>query len=215
MDIEKLFATQKALDEAIKNKKGLQDANLLEYKILALLTELGELANEWRGFKFWSEDRSPRVEAKITCSTCGGTGDLNSDAMAEDAEGSGGHEYMDCNECNNSGTVGITNPLLNEFVDCLHFTLSIGNDLDVTGAAATIEAANETTTLKFNNVFNLVGGLDSIVKYSTKDRLERYYNLLLGSLIDLGGQLGFTLGQIEAAYYDKNKINHARQESGY
>lgn len=54
MNVEKLFEMQVALDRHIEEKHGLQNTDLIEKKILALLVELGELANETRSFKFWS-----------------------------------------------------------------------------------------------------------------------------------------------------------------
>src|SRR5690625_1141477 len=49
-----LFSMQRKLDDHIKTKHNLVHENLLEDKYLALLVELGELANETRCFKFWS-----------------------------------------------------------------------------------------------------------------------------------------------------------------
>ncbi|MGE7758950.1 dUTP diphosphatase [Peribacillus sp. NPDC097895] len=54
MNIVKLMDMQAALDEHIQTKHDLAAENLIERKILALLVELGELANETRCFKFWS-----------------------------------------------------------------------------------------------------------------------------------------------------------------
>ncbi len=54
MNDQKLFAMQKGLDEHIETKHELQEEDLFERKVLALLVELGELANETRCFKFWS-----------------------------------------------------------------------------------------------------------------------------------------------------------------
>ncbi|MBP2240681.1 dimeric dUTPase (all-alpha-NTP-PPase superfamily) [Cytobacillus eiseniae] len=54
MNYQKLFAMQKGLDQHIESKHKLEDADLFDRKILALLVELGELANETRCFKFWS-----------------------------------------------------------------------------------------------------------------------------------------------------------------
>lgn len=45
---------QAGLDQHIEMKHGLQSENVVDRKILALLVELGELANETRCFKFWS-----------------------------------------------------------------------------------------------------------------------------------------------------------------
>lgn len=54
MNIEKLRMMQAGLDQHIETKHGLQSENVVDRKILALLVELGELANETRCFKFWS-----------------------------------------------------------------------------------------------------------------------------------------------------------------
>jgi dimeric dUTPase (all-alpha-NTP-PPase superfamily) len=54
MNISKLMEMQAALDEHIQSKHDLGAEDLVERKILALLVELGELANETRCFKFWS-----------------------------------------------------------------------------------------------------------------------------------------------------------------
>lgn len=61
MNLTKLFNTQRELDERIVKEKGLEGAYLIDRKITALLVELGELANETRCFKYWSEKPpSPR-----------------------------------------------------------------------------------------------------------------------------------------------------------
>lgn len=54
MNYQQLFHMQKELDRHIETKHQLQDEDLFERKVLALLVELGELANETRCFKFWS-----------------------------------------------------------------------------------------------------------------------------------------------------------------
>jgi len=53
MNVEKLYSMQYALDTHIEEKHGLKE-DLFNRKMLALLVELGELANETRCFKFWS-----------------------------------------------------------------------------------------------------------------------------------------------------------------
>ncbi|MFD1039587.1 dUTP diphosphatase [Virgibacillus byunsanensis] len=54
MDWTSLFTMQKQLDTYIEENNNLTDRDLFEDKYLALLVELGELANETRCFKFWS-----------------------------------------------------------------------------------------------------------------------------------------------------------------
>lgn len=56
MNIEKMLADQKKLDEEIFKNAGITEYPLDNMQ-LALLVELGELANEWRGFKHWSKHK--------------------------------------------------------------------------------------------------------------------------------------------------------------
>src|SRR5206468_12486735 len=101
MNLAKLFEMQKALDERIVMEKGLEGQDLLPQKILALQVELGECANEWRGFKYWSNNRQQRIKA------------IERDFVKEWDEIE-------------------RNPLLEEYVDCLHFILSIGLSIGAT-----------------------------------------------------------------------------------
>ncbi|MEC5422101.1 dUTP diphosphatase [Virgibacillus sp. C22-A2] len=216
MNLTKLFEIQKTLDDRIMKEHGLEGQDLLNKKILALQVELGELANEWRGFKFWSKDQRPRVEDWIECSTCNGTGDLNYEKVQEDAEGSGNHEYIDCEECDCAGTVGVRNPLLEEYVDCLHFILSIGLDLEF-GNYPMIGSSPETKTVSdmFLVTFETINMFYRAYFSGNEDLTEIKYTIVFDTFITLGEMLGFTTEQIEQAYLDKNKINHERQNNDY
>src|SRR5690606_25251306 len=107
----------------------------LAKKILALQVELGELANEWRGFKFWSKDQEPRTKVKKVCETCGGERYI----LISESFG-----FDKCSDCDGKGDFGETNPLLEEYVDCLHFILSIGLELGMD------EIADELDLKKFD-----------------------------------------------------------------
>jgi len=186
MNLSKLFEMQRQLDEKIEREHPRQpDEDRLAKKILALMVELGELANEWRGFKFWSEDQIPRTRVLVNRTT-------------DDI----GFKYI--------GPEHIKNPLLEEYVDCLHFILSIG--LDITDPELIelreIDKA-ETITEQFIMIFDAVGELYEF-EYEHWD-----YESLLIKFVDLGEMLGFTWKQIEEAYMRKNAVNHHRQENGY
>ena len=84
MDLLQLFKLQKELDDRIAKEHDLQPKKLLKEKMLALLVEIGELANETRCFKYWSN--KPASEREV---------------------------------------------ILEEYVDGLHFILSIGIDLGI------------------------------------------------------------------------------------
>lgn len=200
MNLSKLFETQRKLDERIVKEKGLEGQDLLPMKILALQVELGELANEWRGFKFWSEDRIPRIEVTYDiCSTCGGTG--TPFGIPDETD-------IDCWDCNGGGEL-TKNPLLEEYVDCLHFILSIGLDIGFENPKVEFPKAGgrskEFTIVRFNEC----------LRYTNLLLDDDYYDLLFQYFMDLGYLLGFTWSQIETAYFEKNKVNHERQSSGY
>jgi len=57
MDLNKLYKLQEELDRHIleKNKAKISKEKLLDYTMLALLVEVGELANTTRCFKHWSK----------------------------------------------------------------------------------------------------------------------------------------------------------------
>lgn len=207
MNLAKLFETQKVLRDRI----GYEGSDRFEKLILALQVEVGECANEWRGFKFWSKNQEPRTEADVECYACNGTGDLNYEFVQEDAEGYGGHEYIDCPDCDCSGYSGTKNPLLEEYVDGLHFVLELGleHGIDELINVLALEIINcSTITQQF-----------SMLMRTDWDIYEEghggYYHEGLELYIGLGEMLGFTWKQIEQAYYDKNQVNHERQSNGY
>lgn len=215
MNLQKLFEMQAKLDVDITAHHPVQEGeNRLEKKVLALLVELGECTNEWRGFKFWSNDQEPRVTE--TCGACDGKGYKRRFNLSD-----GERRKVKCSKCGGSGATG--NPLLEEFIDVLHFVLSIGNELsggetkkitasEIKGINVRINFLKHTyaDVLKtFNKLFLSVATLGDL-----DDKREYTLNVFPLTLL-LGEQLGFTWEQIEQAYYDKNKVNFERQEQGY
>lgn len=182
MNLTKLFDTQKLLDAAIVEKKGLEGRDMLPEKILALQVELGECANEWRGFKFWSEDMKPRTVV-----------------------------YEGLNDGINEPT---KNLLLEEYVDCLHFILSIGLDLK-TEDAEVYSHKYKSVVEQFSEIFMCVTAIARNFSVQCSEDMSGDYCDLISEFISLGEMIGFTWDQIEQAYYDKNEINHSRQNNGY
>ena len=204
MNLNELFDKQRELDARILLEKRLVGQDLLEKKILALQVELGELANEWRGFKFWSTDQEANtaVELEIRCEYCRGNGEIGSRV---------------CHKCDGRGEVldSIRNPLLEEYVDCLHFILSIGLELGITDVEVTCDYTEDTVTGTFNRTFETIGDLRHCFENQLASEVDIVYGVAFQLLVGLGSQLGFTWEQIEQAYLQKNEINHARQENGY
>jgi dimeric dUTPase (all-alpha-NTP-PPase superfamily) len=175
MNLERLFQTQKVLRDRI----GYNEPDRFNKLILALLVELGECANEWRGFKFWSTNQSPRTQK----------------ARAP---------YMDLDDAD------FYNPLLEEFVDCLHFILELGLELEI--RVNSIQELywicdEESITDQFRVCYYAIN--------QECDDDEKWFNGVFTAFKALGKHLGFTWDEIEQAYFTKNKINHVRQETGY
>ncbi|MED4556863.1 dUTP diphosphatase [Bacillus subtilis] len=216
MNLQKMFELQKELDERIIKEKGLEGQNLLPNLILALQVELAECANEWRGFKHWSNDREPRTKIEHFCPTCEGTGNENHDINLQYLEeGHAAEPYSKCQDCNGSGKIGESNPLLEEYVDCLHFILSIGNRI---GYAH--ENLGKWTDFTIVNQFNhLFGYASDLYKAIHEDWFEEKlfdtYDEFFAGFFGLGKMFGLTHEQIEAAYMEKNAVNHQRQQEGY
>lgn len=203
MNLDRLFEMQRKLDERIVKEKRLQDVDLLDKKILALQVELGELANEWRGFKFWSEDQKPRTLLYLW----------------EDALGTKFQAHFNPRDINESvcGEVRKVRPLLEEYCDCLHFILSIGLELGVkeNDLAFINTMTQEDITLTFVDLFTVSSDLLTHHRQGDVIRSMTIYDIMITTFLHLGELLGFTWDQMEQAYYEKNKVNHERQENGY
>lgn len=210
MNLTKLFETQKILDQRIIKQHGLEGQDLLPQKILALQVELGECANEWRGFKFWSKDRNPRYERK--CHACRGEGNFKGEKLGR-RNGKNIYIAEPCLYCESTGIEA--RPLLEEYADCLHFILSIGSELQFVSLEI-VEPFTADTGLaqQFNVLFKHVGGLKFQLEADWDSGRKKYLHILR-LFAGLGELLGFTWNQIEQAYYSKNEINHTRQDTGY
>lgn len=161
MNILELYEIQSKLDNRICTEHGLEGVNLIPSKILALQVELGELANETRCFKFWSNRES------------------------------------------SSGEI-----ILEEYVDCLHFILSIGLEYGLTDVNLVEIGDTNNLTEQFQDIFA------RIVIFQNEPILNNYEKLFSRFLL-LGNKLGFTEEETYLAYLEKNKINHRRQDEGY
>jgi dimeric dUTPase (all-alpha-NTP-PPase superfamily) len=125
MNLQKLFELQRQLDEHIEKEHPRKPGeDRLAKKILALMVELGELANEARFFKYWSHDQEPRT------------------AVLTWPYGAGGPPVY-------------RNRVLEEFVDGLHFILSIGLEIDFKRKPIDIIKSHDVIT-QFNEMFRLV-----------------------------------------------------------
>ncbi|ARI76847.1 dUTP diphosphatase [Halobacillus mangrovi] len=160
MNWEKLYQMQKTLDQYIEENHQLADINVVDEKILALLVELGELANETRCFKFWST--KPASEKQV---------------------------------------------ILEEYVDGLHFLLSLGLDLGYRYSPQTVHPYN-TKTDAFLKVY-------SHIEQLRNETNETTYSNAFHSYLQLGETLGLKEEELMDAYHSKNIVNYERQDQGY
>lgn len=130
MTLQEWFAMQADLDYFIQAEHQLQNEDLFEKKILSLLVELGELANETRCFKFWS--RKPPSDEKV---------------------------------------------ILEEFVDGVHFILSIGLELGYEDQDISIVSSegNEELVQTFLKIYQLINELRKTRSVRDYTHLIRQY----------------------------------------
>ena len=110
--------------------------------------------------------------------------------------------------CEGTGIQEEINPLLEEYVDCLHFILSIGLSEDI----GTVEW-EQIEHYKANSTIQQFIGLFEYTSRLLED--ITVYVDIWSSFIGLGEMLGFSWEEVEEAYLRKNAENHQRQERGY
>lgn len=101
--------------------------------------------------------------------------------------------------------------ILEEYVDCLHFILSIGIETN-------LQNINLNENLNFKDsadLTNMFLNLNEKINTFAKNKSEKNYIDLFEYFILLGNALGFTNKDVEKAYLSKNEINHKRQDEGY
>ncbi|OIK19432.1 dUTP diphosphatase [Bacillus amyloliquefaciens] len=229
MNLQKMFEMQKVLDDRIIKEKGLEGQDLLPNLILALQVELAECANEWRGFKHWSNNQKPRTKLSTTVGAtpenasffrcenhyCGKY--LNKDDFKHLLD----PDYEICPVCNAAYVTAFRdkNPLLEEYVDCLHFILSIGNRIGFNNDATIQQIMRRAEERELETNIGIVKAFSRLMSlvfgfYFWIENTGTYVRFF-ERFLNLGEMLGFTPEQIEAAYMDKNAVNHQRQQEGY
>lgn len=101
--------------------------------------------------------------------------------------------------------------ILEEFVDGLHFLLSLGIILpyEVPMQMQVPELLEENLVEAFLKVYE-----DLTVLKNNRDDVNNYVTLMEDYLL-IGRLLGFTSEEINDAYLSKNQVNHTRQDQGY
>jgi dimeric dUTPase (all-alpha-NTP-PPase superfamily) len=100
--------------------------------------------------------------------------------------------------------------ILEEYVDGIHFLLSLGISLsyelnEITGQN---QECNKDLVKQFTTIYQCISEFES-------DKTEQTYERLFKQYILLGELLTFTANEIETAYISKNEVNLERQRTGY
>lgn len=98
--------------------------------------------------------------------------------------------------------------ILEEYVDCLHFILSLGLEKNYEDIEITLREEYNNLTESFLNIYI---DINDFVVCTTKDN----YKTLFEDFLCLGKNLKFTSDDITNAYMKKNNVNHKRQDIGY
>ncbi|MFC7393696.1 dUTP diphosphatase [Scopulibacillus cellulosilyticus] len=102
--------------------------------------------------------------------------------------------------------------ILEEYVDGVHFLLSIGLDLEFNDASQLIIKYTKKSRGSLTDHFHAV--IESINRLREGTN-QKNYQELYNEYLSLGIALGFSSNDIIDAYFKKNQINHKRQESSY
>lgn len=98
--------------------------------------------------------------------------------------------------------------ILEEYVDCLHFILSIGLEIGFTNLELSGCESEGEIVKKFHEVISRTSSL-------CNELSKENYIALFKSFLQLGKDLGYNWEEIEEAYLEKNRVNHQRQAEGY
>lgn len=164
MQLERYFPIQKGLDDTILKEKGLEEKPRNIYKLLALMVEIGEMANETRCFKYWSEKPPSKKEI-----------------------------------------------ILEEFVDCMHFLLGIGNDYGYSVSFMGYRFIPKENDDLPTEIFSFY---ESVVTFKGHSTISNYMDIW-DRFFQIALLLGFSSDDINKAYFRKNRENFERQSNGY
>lgn len=100
--------------------------------------------------------------------------------------------------------------ILEEYVDNIHFLLSLGLHKGYTFSTleTTQKAEQKNMTITFNELF-------ATCLQFYKEQTKEHYKAMFQMYIQLASMLGFSEQDIMEAYYEKNEVNFQRQDEGY
>lgn len=159
-----LLEKQQELDDYIMRERGLTHEETIERRKLAFVVELAELAQEWRGFKYWSDNQEPSEK------------------------------------------------MLEEYVDVLHFALSLHNfyDGDTECTVGVLSGGSKKSEFSAQDKSMV---LMHTIEHNTS--WEWVEGISLSNVIAIGRVLELSGDDILKEYDRKYRINVERQNNGY
>ncbi|MGF2053340.1 dUTP diphosphatase [Vagococcus fluvialis] len=205
MNFKKLQAMQKALDNSILSAKPKMTVEERFNKTLvALSVEVAEVANCAEHFKFWKDNKGKVDEKRFYC--------------IPQTQREGVNKPEKWCELSNQAKILTRQQahkltLVEEASDCLHFILSLANQLGLEIKNfnwKTLSDSKEQSLMLINrDIFYLYKGFkDEKVNY------ENFRFMLIG-IFSYFESLGITTQELEQAYYEKNEENYRRLREGY
>lgn len=203
MNFKKLQAMQLELDNSILSAKPKMTAEERFNKTLvALSVEVAEVANCAEHFKFWKDNKG-KVDEKRFLKSYNSfyEEELYSDKVTGNREISFEQAHK------------LT--LVEEASDCLHFILSLANQIgyEIDGHYNELEETETIESVFLNFVFQITLLQRYDVVYSKADEVT--LQCVINNYFQYIGKLGITTQELEQAYYKKNEENYCRLREGY
>ena len=98
--------------------------------------------------------------------------------------------------------------ILDEFIDCIHFALSLGNTLGADKLIFTMDDMKIPLPVIYFDISKQLVKL-----HENKDIL--LFRSLLNNILKIAWFMGYSMDDVQKAYDIKNKVNYERQNSGY
>lgn len=200
MDFKKLQKMQQALDNAILAEKPKMSAEeLLNKTLVALSVEVAEVANCSEHFKHWKINK----------------GKVDNERFSIYDKDSGESSLIGY-KFDKSDSIQVTNEqahhltLIEEAADCLHFILSLANQLDYE-----INMVSTTTKDLTRAYLDIQWSISCLNGTNTNNVHEQLIFDLVNNYFSYIGNLGMLQPELEQAYYDKNEVNYQRLREGY
>ncbi|MFI3604978.1 dUTP diphosphatase [Vagococcus fluvialis] len=202
MNFKKLQAMQLELDNSILSAKPQMTAEERFNKTLvALSVEVSEVANCAEHFKFWKDNKG-KVDGdkfEMTGILIGGKPVYFDNVNKQEVKRNQAHKLT----------------LVEEASDCLHFILSLANQIgyEIDGHYNELEETETIESVFLNLVFQITLLQRYGVVYSKADEVT--LQCVINNYFQYIGKLGITTQELEQAYYEKNEENYRRLREGY